>query len=72
MGLTANLVDSWEPYKAAKTALGNSLEPSNIKEQSTYHADKLNVSIQLFLIVQILSEIPFYVLKINAFKLGFD
>ncbi|XP_054285996.1 WASH complex subunit 5-like isoform X1 [Macrosteles quadrilineatus] len=41
MGMTVNLVDSWEPYKAAKTALANTLEPANIKEQSTYHANKL-------------------------------
>lgn len=47
MGMTANLVDSWEPYKAAKTALGNTLEPSNIKEQSTYHAEKLSVSLYI-------------------------
>uniref|UniRef100_A0A1B6MUI7 WASH complex subunit strumpellin n=2 Tax=Graphocephala atropunctata TaxID=36148 RepID=A0A1B6MUI7_9HEMI len=41
MGMTVSLVDSWEPYKAAKNALANTLEPSNIKEQSTYHGDKL-------------------------------
>lgn len=33
MGITVNLVDAWEPYKAAKTALNYTLEPANIKEQ---------------------------------------
>lgn len=33
MGITVNLVEAWEPYKAAKTALNYTLESSNIKEQ---------------------------------------
>lgn len=38
MGMIVNLVDAWEPYKAAKQALSNTLEISNIKEQSQrYH-----------------------------------
>ncbi len=31
MGLIVNLIDAWEPYKAAKTALTNCLEAANIK-----------------------------------------
>ncbi|PSN50014.1 WASH complex subunit 5 [Blattella germanica] len=31
MGITVNLIDSWEPYKAARTALSNSLESANVK-----------------------------------------
>ena len=33
MGITVNLVEAWEPYKAAKTALNYTLETANIKEQ---------------------------------------
>ena len=38
MGITVNLLDSWEPYRAARTALGNTLQPGNIQAQvcSTY------------------------------------
>ncbi|KAK7066277.1 hypothetical protein SK128_025439 [Halocaridina rubra] len=35
MGMTVNLIDVWEPYKAAKQALNNTLEPANIRDQST-------------------------------------
>lgn len=31
MGITINLVDAWEPYKAAKTALANTIEMSNVR-----------------------------------------
>lgn len=33
MGITVNLVEAWEPYKAAKTALNYTLDAANIKEQ---------------------------------------
>lgn len=33
MGITVNLADAWEPYKAAKTALNNTLDLANVKEQ---------------------------------------
>jgi len=33
MGITVNLADAWEPYKAAKTALNNTLDLPNVKEQ---------------------------------------
>lgn len=36
MGIIVNLVDAWEPYKAAKQALSNTIDPSNIKEQVIY------------------------------------
>ena len=29
MGLSVNLVDAWEPYKAARTALGNTVDVGN-------------------------------------------
>ncbi|XP_067001738.2 WASH complex subunit 5 [Anabrus simplex] len=41
MGITVNLIDSWEPYKAAKTALSNTLETANIREQATRYAQRL-------------------------------
>ena len=33
MGITVNLLDSWEPYRAARTALANTLQPGNIQAQ---------------------------------------
>lgn len=33
MGIIINLIDVWEPYKAAKTALQNTLNQNNVKEQ---------------------------------------
>lgn len=33
MGITVNLVEAWEPYKSAKTALNYTLDSANIKEQ---------------------------------------
>lgn len=33
MGITVNLAEAWEPYKAAKTALNYTLDISNVKEQ---------------------------------------
>lgn len=32
MGITINLVEAWEPYKAAKTALANTLESANVRD----------------------------------------
>ena len=31
--MVVNLVDAWEPYKAAKQALSNTIDPANVKEQ---------------------------------------
>uniref|UniRef100_A0A182NJL2 Strumpellin n=1 Tax=Anopheles dirus TaxID=7168 RepID=A0A182NJL2_9DIPT len=38
MGITVNLIGAWEPYKAAKTALTNTLDTANLKE--TCHRQK--------------------------------
>ncbi|XP_034058607.1 WASH complex subunit 5 [Gymnodraco acuticeps] len=52
MGITVNLVEAWEPYKAAKTALNYTLETANIKEQATRYAasmDSLKPQVQQLL-----------------------
>uniref|UniRef100_A0A8K9XJN1 WASH complex subunit 5 n=1 Tax=Oncorhynchus mykiss TaxID=8022 RepID=A0A8K9XJN1_ONCMY len=41
MGITVNLVEAWEPYKAAKIALNYTLDSANIREQSRY--DSANI-----------------------------
>jgi len=41
MGMTVNLVEAWTPYKAATTALANSLDMANVREQATRFAGKL-------------------------------
>ena len=33
MGITVNLVDAWTPYKSAISALNNTLDTVNVKEQ---------------------------------------
>ena len=40
--LIVNLSEVWERYPAARNALANTLTPANIKQQSIYHANKLN------------------------------
>ncbi|XP_042234662.1 WASH complex subunit 5-like isoform X2 [Homarus americanus] len=42
MGMTVNLIDVWEPYKASKQALNNTLEVSNIREQAYKAAAKMS------------------------------
>ncbi|KAF6202837.1 hypothetical protein GE061_003242 [Apolygus lucorum] len=42
MGITVNLIDIWEPFKAAKMALANTLDVSNIKDIATSHGKDLN------------------------------
>ncbi|KAL1129465.1 hypothetical protein AAG570_013991 [Ranatra chinensis] len=41
MGITINLIDMWEPFRAARIALANTLEPSNIRDYATTHASNL-------------------------------
>ncbi|ELU12274.1 hypothetical protein CAPTEDRAFT_155968 [Capitella teleta] len=40
MGITVNLLDAWAPYKAAATALNNTLELNNVKAQAARYAAK--------------------------------
>ncbi|KAK0052092.1 WASH complex subunit strumpellin [Biomphalaria pfeifferi] len=42
MGMTVNLLDAWHPYKAAMTALNNTLSVTNIREQSIKYAQKVD------------------------------
>lgn len=46
MGTTVNLIDAWEPYKAAKNALLNVIEPKHIKEIATKHSAQTEKLIQ--------------------------
>ena len=41
MGITVNLLDAWSPYKAAITALNNTLATSNVREQASKYAGKV-------------------------------
>ncbi|XP_021107803.1 WASH complex subunit 5 isoform X3 [Heterocephalus glaber] len=52
MGITVNLADAWEPYKAAKTALNNTLDLSNVREQASRYAtvsERVHTQVQQFL-----------------------
>ena len=44
--IVINLGEVWEPYKAARSALANTLVQATIRQQSTYHFNKLNESIK--------------------------
>lgn len=52
MGDVVNLVDAWEPYKAARQALSNTLETSNVHEHAVrFHQNvaKFNPSVRQLL-----------------------
>lgn len=42
MGMTVNLVDAWEPYKAARQALLNTLDTANVRDQAVRYQGRLN------------------------------
>ncbi|XP_076462616.1 WASH complex subunit 5-like [Babylonia areolata] len=59
MGMTVNLMDAWQPYRAAFTALGNTLDPGNIREQATKyagHLEKLQPVLEKYLQEGVLKE----------------
>ncbi|CAG0896952.1 unnamed protein product [Darwinula stevensoni] len=41
MGMVVNLIDAWEPYKAARAALANNLEWSAIKDSASQHGQRM-------------------------------
>ena len=43
MGFTVDLIEVWEPYRAAKTALNNTIEAINVTRQATKHINKVPV-----------------------------
>ena len=40
MGITVSLIDAWDQYRAAKTALNNTLEQRNVETLAERHATK--------------------------------
>ena len=43
MGTSVNLVEWWDTYKAAKAALGNTLQNNNIKAVAAKNGERLQV-----------------------------
>ena len=43
LGNVVNLAEAWEPYKAAKTALSNTLQTANIKDIAGRYGAKIEV-----------------------------
>lgn len=43
MGLTINIIDSWEPFKAAKTAVTNTTQTAEISRLANSRAVDLQV-----------------------------
>lgn len=41
MGLVFNLIEVWEPYKAARMALSNTIQSVNVKDCSVRHSDQM-------------------------------
>lgn len=46
MGITVDLIDAWDPYRAAKQALANTIAAENIKEVCNRHAKNLEKSLR--------------------------
>ena len=49
MGTTVNLIEAWEPYKAAKAAIANIQQTTNIKEIASRNYQRLKVSLSGYL-----------------------
>lgn len=47
MGIVINLCDWWLPYKAARTALNNTLELSNVKVNAQKYGQRIKVNMPL-------------------------
>lgn len=46
MGITVNLIDAWDPYKAAKNALINNVDTKHIKNIATKHSAQIQKLIE--------------------------
>lgn len=54
MGTTVNLVEAWEPYKAAKSALSNSLDDTNVRQMvSDIYFFVLLLYYEIFILFQV-------------------
>jgi WASH complex subunit strumpellin len=42
MGITVSLIEAWEPYRAARIALNNTLEHGNVQMLAKKHIDRLS------------------------------
>lgn len=58
MGITVNLIDSWEPYKAARTALGNTLDSSNVGDVASRYAKRMQVRISVLFFLAEIKKLP--------------
>lgn len=47
MGLTINIIDSWEPFKAAKTAVTNTTQTAEISRLASSRAVDLQVLLRI-------------------------
>ena len=57
MGITVNLVEAWEPYKAATIALNNTLQPGNIQEQARKNFEKLHIINKIVSATQLVTNV---------------
>ena len=53
MGITVNLLDAWEPYKAARTALSNTLTPGNIQDLVSNRVDNCISHVIMYIVLKI-------------------
>lgn len=70
MGITVNLIEAWEPYKAAKTALNYTLDTANIREQVTWtlmNLSYLSISVSLFSLLSCSSLSYWCVISVKHF-----
>ena len=67
MGYTIYLTDQWQPYKAAKAALANTVELQNVKDLTTKYLKKMDEyykKCQEYLVEGVLTE-DFVLDKVN-------
>ena len=52
MGITVNLLDAWMPYKAALSALNNTLAAANVKELVSMLISLYQINMSLYTLMQ--------------------